>query len=147
MPLNRFQCFTLAASVLFLLAGCGRSDSQPRYNVSGSVTFAGEPVPAGFILFTPDAAKGARGPAGSAQIKDGQYDTRHEGKGPVGGPHTVTITGFDGRPADKEGFAPDGKSLFSGYTISVDLPHEKTTQDFAVPASAGHGPASSAVVR
>jgi hypothetical protein len=121
------------ASGLLLLAGCQRSDAVTRYDVAGTVTFAGKAVPAGIILFTPDAAKNNRGPAGFAKVKDGKYDTRLEGKGTVGGPQIVVITGFDGSPPDEEGLLPDGKPLFSDFTTSVDLPKEETTHDFQIP--------------
>ena len=54
------------------LVGCGGAveSGPPRFRLSGKVTFDGKPVPAGTIYFEP-----ATGPAGSAQIKDGQYDT------------------------------------------------------------------------
>ena len=117
-----------------ILPGCGQGDGV-QYQVSGTVTYGGQPVPAGQILFAPDTSKGNSGPAAAVGIVDGKYDTRNANRGTVGGPHVVTITGFDGK-ADPSGELPQGQLLFSSYLMDVDLPTETATQDFAVPANA-----------
>lgn len=115
------------------LTGCGgRSGTQ--YHASGTVTFGGQPVPAGQVLVAPDTSKGNSGPATIVTIRDGKYDTREASRGTVGGPHVVTITGYDGK-SDPEGELPDGRILFSDYRIEVDLPNQATTKDFDVPAT------------
>ncbi len=113
--------------------GC-RSDSGPeRYELSGSVTYNGQPVPAGYILFEPDKSKGNDGPGSSADIEDGRYRTP-PGQGVIGGPHIVTICGFDGKPIDlgQGQKNPQGNPLFMNYQITVDLPKHSTTHDFHV---------------
>jgi hypothetical protein len=134
----RINSCGLLACLGILCAGCGGGDSTTRYDVAGTVTFDGKPVPAGVILFTPDVSKNNRGPTGFAKIKDGKYDTRQEGKGTVGGPHTVAISGSDGARLPQQEL-PDGMPLFTDYGTAVDLPKAATTQDFEVPASAKHG--------
>lgn len=107
------------------LAGCGgSSDTTRRFDLSGAVTFEGKPVPAGTILFEPDPGKGNKGPAGFAKIADGKFDTAAGGKGTIGGPHVVRITGSD------------KATLFSDYVTSADFPQQKATKDFEVPGSA-----------
>ncbi len=119
---------------LVAVLGCGGGAGDvDRYDVSGTVTFDGKPVPSGTITFLP--AQGNTGPGGNANIKDGKYDTAIDGKGPTGGPHDVVITGFDGN-ADPGNEMPLGKPLFSEYKTKADLPKEKATQDFEVPADA-----------
>lgn len=132
--MNRFGvdalklCFFLVA-LLVISAGCGKS-GPPVYHVAGTVTFKGEPVPAGTVLFQPDESQGCTGPAGIAHIKDGKYDTAEEGgKGVVGGPHLVRITGLDGKPVE---MAPEGVPLFPDFTTTVDLPTEDSSHDFVV---------------
>jgi hypothetical protein len=123
-----------------LAAGLGTGcDSGPKlYRVSGKVTFNGKPVPAGVILFYADTTKGNDAPGGYAVIKDGQYDTRNKGKGVVGGPYRVTLTGADGVPVKVGGEMKfQGTPLFREYTVSIDLPPEPTVHDFNVPASQG----------
>jgi len=121
----------LAVAIAWLSAGCGRSSGPARYDVSGKVSYGQAPVPAGRIVFEPDDAKGNSGPPSYAQIKEGRYATP-PGKGTVGGPHRVRITGFDGRGA---GESPDGTPLFSEYRASIDLPKEDATRDLDVPAT------------
>ncbi|MFI4876367.1 MAG: hypothetical protein ACIALR_13540 [Blastopirellula sp. JB062] len=119
----------LGGAAIIVIAGCGNVDSGV-YHVSGEVTFEGRPVPAGTVLFQPDASQGASGPAGLAIIRDGKYDTADAGgKGIVGGPQRVRITGLDGKPAD---MAPNGVPIFRDYSTTVKLPSADTTHDFAI---------------
>jgi len=120
-----------AALAICVLVGCGGSDGPERYPVEGAVIYDGKPVPAGRIDFEPDPAQGNKGPAGYATIEDGRYATA-QGKGTVGGPLVVRITGTDG---EATGESPYGTMLFPTYTTSVDLPHESTTHDFDLPAT------------
>jgi hypothetical protein len=112
-------------------AGCG--GGAGRYDVSGKVTFGGKPVPAGTVVFEPDAAKGNDGPQGFAPITGGTYDTARGGRGTVGGPHRVTVLGCDGVRVTET--SPQGKPLFDPYVTAADLPRATTTVDFDVPAA------------
>jgi hypothetical protein len=69
---------SLLVLTLGWLTGCNGTD-VPRHDVSGSVIFGGQPVPAGTILFRPDTAQGGSGPAGTAVITGGRYDTSADG--------------------------------------------------------------------
>ncbi len=54
-----------------MIIGCGGvDDAPPTVSISGEVTFNGEPLPSGEIIFRP-SDKGSRSDA--AQIKDGKY--------------------------------------------------------------------------
>jgi hypothetical protein len=117
-----------------VLAGCGDSGGS-RQRVSGQVTFDGRPVPAGQIMFEPDTSAGNKGPMGSAEITNGQYDTQAAGIGTVGGPHLVRITGLEGKPTDNAAVRP----LFNTYETKVDLGQGPATKDFDVPAAAAEG--------
>jgi hypothetical protein len=127
MSTRLFASVCLLSVAVFL--GCSSSDVT-RFDVSGTVTFDGQPVPAGTISFQP--AAGNEGPGGSAEIKDGKFDTAQGGKAPTGGPHRVVISGYDGN-ADPDNELPLGKTLFEQYETQVDLPKEDTTEDFEVP--------------
>ena len=122
----------VAALAVCLSLGCGGSAGPKRYRIEGTVTYDGKPVAGGRIDFEPDPARGNQGPPGYAIIENGRYVTAR-GKGAVGGPHVVRITGTDGQPT---GESPYGRMLFSSYTTTIDLPHEPATQDFDVPVSA-----------
>jgi len=118
---------------LLVPVGCGSDDGPPRHELSGTVTYNGQPVPAGYILFAPDTSQGNTGPGAQAEISEGRYHTL-PGQGTVGGPHVVTISGFDG-VAFQDGPIqnPSGKRLFATHQVKLDLPKEQTTQNFAVP--------------
>lgn len=131
--LNITIYLTAVAGCVLLFAGCGGNRGPERYSLTGQVKFEGKPVPHGFIMFTPDKSKGNEGPATGAPIVDGKYTTPR-GKGAVGGPHVVKITGYDGVPIVEEGEElSDGTELFPPYVQSVELPKESQTMDFDVP--------------
>jgi hypothetical protein len=121
--------FGLALSVL--ACGCSGSDGPARYPVRGTVTYDGNPVPAGQIAFEPDAAKGNSGPASYVRISNGTFATAR-GEGTVGGPHVGRILGADGKASPE---SPDGIMLFSEYETTVDLPKAASTQEFSVPGT------------
>lgn len=126
---------TLTAASALLLATGGCEVGERQYHVSGAITYQGKPVPAGTIVFEPDASKSNQGAAGYAKIKEGRYDTRApEGKGVVGGPHLVRIMGLDGVP---RGELLNGMPVFPEYNTTADLPPKDATQDFEVPKGGG----------
>ena len=122
-----------------LAIGCG---NDKTYRVSGKVTFKGEPITEGRIFFMPDTSKGNKGPSGSAEIKNGQYDTDAGGRGVVGGAMIVHIEAWDpakqvSNPA-KSGLSV-APSLFPHYETTADLPKSDSNKDFDVPADAIKG--------
>ena len=120
------------ALVLFgLVLLCGCSPGERVYQLSGNITYAGKPVPAGHIIFEPDNNAGAHGGSGFAKIKDGHYDTSIlDGHGVMGGPHIVRIQGLDGIV---RGELLNGISLFPEFVTTADLPKGNGTKDFEVP--------------
>lgn len=130
----------VAAGFLALAAAC--SNTSGRYDLSGTVTFDGRPVPAGYVLINPDLSKKNDGPQGFAEIRNGRFDTRALAKGAPSGPVVLIIDGFDGNALPD---GPEGKPLFVGYRIELDLPKASSEQTIEVPASAasvkkGSGP-------
>ena len=127
--------WVLATCLLCSWVGCGGGGDGPdRYDLSGNVTFKGSPVPAGRVVFEPDSSAGNSGPQGFSQIENGRYDTSI-GKGTVGGPHIMRITGLSSAAAPENEDTPV-EPLFAEYQTKADLPKEKSTMDFDVPASA-----------
>ena len=128
--------FLLLACVS-LVSGCGGSDIKLQH-ITGNATFAGKPIVFGTIEFLPDVERGNKGPAGTAEIANGQFSTRKSGgRGVVSGPHTVRITAYEEIPAanSDETAATNAKPpLFSGYSINVD--GFLAEQNFDVPESA-----------
>jgi hypothetical protein len=139
----RARCHRLAGAhssflplcCLLLLAGCGRNAGPARYDLTGKITYAGKPVPAGYIVFAPDKTKGNDGPGADAQIKDGVYTVRAK-EGTVGGPHIAVINGFDGVSFQKKlTDNPMGLPIFSNARVSVELPKTPTEYDIVVPVN------------
>lgn len=128
----------LLACLAFLAVALIGCSSGSGVGVSGTITFAGKPVPAGRIYFNPDFAKGNDGQQGYATIKDGKYDTNKDGQAAAGGPTLVTIQGYNGvaKPDNPDWI---GDPLFEPYKTSIDLPKTFSTQDFEVPESAKKG--------
>jgi hypothetical protein len=126
----------LLMGLIVLGLGCGQGDGPQRFEVSGKVTYNGQPVPKGFITFEPDAEKGNGGPGGGADIVDGSFRTA-AGKGVVGGPYLVKIVGYDGVAATVSGEElPEGSPLFVPYETRIEFPKQKTQQDFDVKGEA-----------
>lgn len=127
----------LPVLAVLLLSGCGGSGDQLS-NLSGKATFAGKPIAFGQIEFIPDAGKDHKGPAGSAEIVDGAFDTSRGGQGIVPGPHEVRITAYEERPApanpDETVPSTSKPPLFVGYVLREDL--KAGNKDFDVPESA-----------
>ncbi len=126
------------ALVSTALVGCGKRGSDALYEISGSVTFAGRPVPGGRIVFEPDEARGASGMVSIGDIANGSYRTRPQ-RGFGGGPCRVTIYGTDGTVPTEE----KDTSLFPPWQTTLDLPREACRRDFDVPADTARQPAQS----
>lgn len=125
------------ALVCAALAGCSGADPGPeRFHVSGTVTFGGQPVPRGTVIFEPDAKAGSAGPQGLARIVDGKFDTAAEGKGVVGGAQVARINGQEaGASADSA-----GKPLFNEFSVEVSLSKDSASGvELAVPPGAARG--------
>jgi hypothetical protein len=108
-----------AGTFLAALAVIGCSSEEKLYDVSGTVTFEGKPIPKGLIFFDPDSTKGETGPQGFANIVDGKFSTTPEGKGVRGGSYVVRVNGYDGKEAAE---APFGQYLFPEHEEKRDLP-------------------------
>lgn len=125
---GRRLMLVLAVLGLGVWVGCGGSDGPTRYRYSGKVTFNGQPVPAGEIIFEPDGRAGNKGPQGFAQISNGRYDTGRD-KGSVGGPQIVRLRGYDAVVLDEN---KPVKILFDNRELREDLPKKDATKDFEV---------------
>ncbi len=122
-----------AVACLCAINGCG--SGERTYHLSGSITFKGQPVPSGHIIFEPDSSKGNSGAPGRSKIVDGKYDTRSEdGMGIVGGPHMIRIMGLGGQSKGaSQGEIALPNMLFPEFTVSEDLAKQDGTKDFTIP--------------
>jgi hypothetical protein len=106
-------------------AGCG-PDGPQRYHVSGTVTYGGQPVPAGAVSFIPIGEHDRERGPGFCRFTDGRYESR-QGRSPGSGPYRVIITGYDGVPfetrlGDEIQEHPMGKPIFDTQVVEIDLP-------------------------
>jgi hypothetical protein len=116
-----------------LAAGCSSSEGK-KVQVSGKVTFNGQPVPAGWISFQPDSTQGNPGrEVRLVQIKDGVYDSSKEqdAGGVYPGPTIIRIAGFDGK---SQPHFRQGKQIFNAHEMRETV--QGGTKDYDVPASA-----------
>jgi hypothetical protein len=96
------------ATTVLALAGCGPGNGLTMGRVSGVVTYMGEPVELGEVLFLPDSEKGTNGVPSMGVIgKDGSYimSTQESGDGVIAGYHKVGIRALDASKVEK-GEAP-----------------------------------------
>jgi len=119
----------LLVGLCTLVAGCG--GGEKTYDVSGTVRFDGKEVPRGTVFFDPDPTEGVGGPGGFATIRDGQYNTATEGRGPRGGPHIIRVQAYDGQGGPE---APAGRALCPEYQEKRSLPSANSVQDIDIPA-------------
>ena len=131
-PTRNLLLLALASGVV-AICGCGQAGSA-RFEVTGTVTYDGKPLPRGTIRFETDATKGNQGPVGIAAIEDGRYSTAEEGaRGALQGPLIVWITGLPAANANAEFQQP----LFVDYRTEIELAPSgrgPTRFDFSVPA-------------
>lgn len=119
MYLLRRRTATIALLSLFLY-GCAPREAQ----LSGTVTFRGQPAQAGEIMFTGDESRGYNCPGVMVEIKGGKYRTPAE-RGHWGGPYVAHVTLYQ------------GQATVAQCELHIDLPQGNTSYDIVVPDSAG----------
>jgi len=116
--------------------GCGRGASVQRVDLKGKATSAGQPIAYGQIDFLPDSGKSHKGPQGSAEIVNGEFDTSKSGAGILLGPHRVQVTAYESRPAGgtDETATTKASPIFVGYELTADIKSSEYNVD--IPAEA-----------
>ena len=73
-----FASLAAGVAVVSLHGGCGSSSPPTPNAVRGRVTFQGQPVGGGLVVFTPDPDRGSTGkPARGETGPDGTFQLRH----------------------------------------------------------------------
>lgn len=124
---KRWARLLLALCLSGTLPGCG---GDKTLQVSGTVRFEGQPVPAGLVWIDPDVEQDFAAGQGFARIKDGHFNTAQEGRNVVEGPYLIRIQAYDGKP---EKGAPLGKPLRAEYREKVVLSAGKTSLNIDLP--------------
>ncbi len=130
--MKRFHSLGLRGAMALMvlgILGCGPKSGVERHDLSGTVTFKGNPVPVGMVSFEP-IEKGVGG--GFAPIRNGEFDTADGGRGALSGTTAVRITGFDGIKDPSNPDAPP-KALFPAYETTIDLDDDQDEIEFALP--------------
>ena len=89
MPASVWRPTVMRLALLSLVASIGCGDSSGRREVSGTVTFAGEPLKEGRLSLRPLA----QGPSAGCEIIDGKFHIPSQ-KGPKPGEHKVSIQAY-----------------------------------------------------
>lgn len=118
--------------LLLVMVGC---DSKPKLTeISGTVTFKGQPIPAGDVSFTPEVSV-TGGQLQMYMVKDGKYDSAQTPEsGLLPGKYKVRINGYDGKQIPN---FYSGKQIFNAVEEQIEITAGKMTKDFVVPEAAG----------
>jgi hypothetical protein len=124
-----------ALATCVIAAGCG-GDGITRHQVQGSVTYSGQPVQDGAVVFEPDASIGKIAPTSFARIENGSYATARA-ESPTTGKYKVRVMGYDKSKMKKDaavGEIIDLPELFPEYSLETEIPVQGGRLDIAVPA-------------
>jgi hypothetical protein len=115
---------TILMLLVFPACGCGGPSEPPTYEVSGRVTWEGQPLEEGDIIFT--AADNASAPA-SGKIEDGTYRIRSlPGKKLVSIRASRLVPGSKGAMGEPifDNFIPDRFNVKTTLTVDVKTDQE-----------------------
>lgn len=131
--MGRLLCGLTLAVLGLAVAGC--SSKPALTEISGTVTFKGQPIPAGDVTFTPDVSI----PSGELRmymVKDGKFDSKEKpGTGLRPGKYSVRINGYDGKQIP---MYFSGKQIFNPYQLEMEIgTGSGVKQDFVVPDALG----------
>ena len=113
--------FLVLAFLSIFATGCGEA-TPPMAPARGKVTYKGQPVRFGTVMFQPKSGQPARGEIQS----DGSFElwTYNEGDGAAVGTHGVRITSYEGQAPTAPGVAQRepilGKSLIPPQYANVE---------------------------
>ena len=127
----------LSISTLTVSAGCGSNSGLKRVVVEGRVTFDGEPITNGDVMFYPTEKSPA--PTAGGSIKDGKYVASARGGVPVG-QRRVEIRAYrkpksagnhpSGEGPAAEQYLPEKYNIRSELTAVVKNDSKPMTLDF-----------------
>jgi hypothetical protein len=133
MRIRTWVCW-VATSALGL-AGCGPGNGLTLGRVYGVVTYKGQPVEMGDILFLPNTEKGNTGMPSMGSInKDGSYfmTTQDSGDGVIVGHHKVGIRALDSIPVGKEESPEPDPNVATGTVSMPDRIKMKKAQSLSL---------------
>ena len=123
----------LSACLIAAVLGCGQEDPFPRHVVTGTVTFQGQNLEYGILIFEPRESIGKLAPVSYAPVRNGTFKTDEE-EGPTTGEYRVKVLGYDRTGLDPEDHESEVPQLFPPYEMHVELPTPDGTLDIEVPS-------------
>jgi hypothetical protein len=117
------------------LYGCGPGNGLTMGRVSGLVTYNGQPVEFGEVLFLPDSAKGNNGVPSMGSIgKDGTYtmSTQEASDGVIAGYHKVGIRALDATKVGKDDTPTLDPTVATGKELMSNRLSKRKSQAAAV---------------
>ncbi len=117
------------------LYGCGPGNGLTMGRVSGLVTYNGQPVEFGEVLFLPDSSKGNNGVPSSGSIgKDGTYvmSTQESGDGVIAGYHKVGIRALDATKVSKDETSTLDPAVATGKELMANRLSKRKAQAAAI---------------
>ena len=104
---------------IFPLTGCQRTSPAGNTTVHGRVTFRGQPLSGGLVVFSPDPERGGGGKQLSAEIaQDGQFHLMNAGSTSIPpGWYRVAIAAV----SNSTSFSPENRAHFPPQLARPDL--------------------------
>lgn len=129
-PTVSFAYLLLSSCLLVGISGCGQPKSAPDKSiVSGVVTFDGQPIVSGLIMFHPTG--NTKGPVSGASVVNGMYIVKNKGGIPHG-THWVEIRTIMSGTADQSSkqFLP--AKFNDQSTLTAEITADTETLDFVL---------------
>lgn len=134
-----FHRAAIVACLALAAAGCGDDGKPPMGSVTGTVTYKGEPLTPGSVIFSPvNATEEQPGQPATGQLaSDGSYrlTTFDDGDGAIVGEHIVTVQASETVTTKKatnvEGIRveqPDGSLAFVGSKSRIPARFSKPAE-------------------
>lgn len=114
---------SISAAIVVSIAGCGSANGLDLAKVRGKVTFKGQPIEYGTIMFEPDESKGTTGPPAIGTITSGGsfiLSTEESGDGAIVGSHRVSVMGLEPIPEAQQKAMPNPETSPREYMIAKD---------------------------
>ncbi len=126
---QNFRLWAGMSLVLLVLFGPGCGGARKLVELDGKVTFRGNPVPHGFVAFTPVSPQSSEDARVTCSIRDGQYAFTRGARIRSGEEYEVEVGGFP-RAAESEDDRVE--PLFPMWKTKVVIPDSSTTFDIEV---------------
>jgi hypothetical protein len=132
-----------AVACLLMLSGCGSKSALDLVPVRGEVTYNGEPLTEGTVLYMPETSSGGRQASGAIQ-SDGSFalTTQQRDDGVMAGSYQIAVLAYKPHPGEPktreehEALAKSGK-IERGFIIPEKYT-DPTTSGFVDTVDANH---------